>query len=132
MLVLGVASLSDDERAIEYRIIVNHVVGWCPCVIDNWLYTTPLIIQPVDQPFDAMSILLPGGDSVALSLQRLTRGGDSFQDEIESHYFVNHCPGDNGGGVISEDLTHHYSSTSNQGETVRQFKQRVSSPNPAK
>lgn len=91
MIVVALASLTKSEQEVEYRMIVRHCMD--PLIDEkNWIHSGLLLRRPIEKRLDGISISFPGGDSVALGLHDLTRGGDR-NDEIESHYFVNHCPG---------------------------------------
>lgn len=88
---LGVAAQAGDSGVIEYHMY--EYLEWTgkPPSAQRWSPIGPLITRPADDPFEAMAIGLPGGDSIYLSLQDLTRS-EGNSDSVESHLFVNHCP----------------------------------------
>ena len=92
---LGIEVLSEDGMLLEYRMAFCRnwravLQGESPST--GFDCSPVLITRPVDHPFDVIGVGLPGGDSLMLTLQDLTRKGDSPPDEIETHTFVDHCP----------------------------------------
>ena len=125
MLVLGVATLSPTGEDIEYRMFILQ--GWGDTGAKEWIWTDPLITRPAKKAFDGMSILFPGGDSVAFGLHDLGRGGDEG-DEIESHFFVNHCPGGDKEYKLFTTGTEHYVSRVVGGESLTKFRSTPEDP----
>lgn len=98
---LGVESLSENGKHLEYRMMI--ALGWSAGEeglagrIQSAFRLSPLLItRPLDQPFDAMAVGLLGGDSLMLTLQDVKRKGDTLDDSIETHTFVDHCPSPQG------------------------------------
>ncbi len=92
---LGIESLSEDGMLLEYRMAFCRnwrvvLQGESPSA--GFDCSALLITRAVDRPFDVIGVGLPGGDSLILTLQDLTRKGDSPPDQIETHTFVDHCP----------------------------------------
>jgi hypothetical protein len=86
MIALGVVSAADGDQ-LEYRILFSY-----PAVPDEkrWLRSDPLIIEPIDAPFEIMSIALPEGDTIVLTLQRYRRIHKGVA--LEVHQFLHQCP----------------------------------------
>jgi hypothetical protein len=118
MIVLGVASLTVKGEQIEYRVIV-HRFSEQQRKDRNWWHSDPLITRPVDQPFDGISILFPEGDSVVLGLHDLSRARSGDEgDNIESHFFVDHCPWGSADGKLNIAGTAHYASLVDRGRSA--------------
>ncbi len=100
---VGVAATRTGSNEVSYWMF-EHISG-------RWAGCGPLVSRPLNDPFDMMAIGLPGGDSLMLSLQDLTRPDTPPDtDRVESHLFVNHCPA--GSVELNRKLTHHHHTTS--------------------
>ncbi len=89
-IVLGVAAMQPHGKEIRYFMFTGGTNG-LPHNPQAWYNSGSLITRPGNRPFEMMAVGQPGGDSVMLSLQDLTRQpGDT--DSVEHHLFVNHCP----------------------------------------
>ncbi len=73
-----------DQKKLEYRMALS---AGSP---EHWSLSDPLAVRAADNPFHSIAVGLPGGDSVMMTLQSLSRGAD--KDKIETELFVNHCP----------------------------------------
>jgi hypothetical protein len=113
ILVLGISHLEPDGNSISYRLIVHRTWKGEP-TDERWWISAPLVTRPLEHAFDGMSILFPGGDSVAFGLHELVRGGGEY-DRIESHFFVDHCPMGHYGGL------YHYTSMVDDGEPFSEW-----------
>jgi hypothetical protein len=103
---LGIAALAQDSRIVEYRLIEGR--GKEPDLLTGkgWTASHALITRPPDAPFAGMSVSLPEGDSIMLTLQEIRRDvSNPDNDRIETHVFVNHCPA---GGDLITKMTNHY------------------------
>ncbi len=104
---LALECLSPDGKSREYRM----AFGRCPAgqitsaQKGNWIASGILTTRPNENPFNAASVSLIGGDSIMVTLQKLTR---SLEDQIESHVFVNHCPTGNARNEMFDNITTHF------------------------
>lgn len=90
LIGLGVAFLEKKSKRIQYRMLIGGNSGDVHTP-KGWTYSEVLIERASNEHFDIMSVALPGGDSLMLSLQDLTRQGPN-DDSIDSYVFVDHCP----------------------------------------
>lgn len=86
MVAIGVVSVSPDGKKLEYRVLFARPQG--ALTDQHWARSGVLMTKPLDEPFNIMSIAIPAGDSVLLTLQDMSRRSDTVQIE----QFVNHCP----------------------------------------
>ena len=73
-----------DRKKLEYRMALS---AGSP---EHWSLSDPLAVRAADNPFHTIAVGLPGGDSIMMTLQSLSRG--EAGDKIETELFVNHCP----------------------------------------
>lgn len=112
LILGGVASLNSEDQ-IEYRMFVKRGKEFDP---KYWAISDRLIVRPFEDPAQGMSLSFPGGDSVMLGLHSLSRG----RDRVDSHFFINHCPGSGDNGSLLGG-TDYFSCTVNSGETLTEF-----------
>jgi len=75
-----------DRKRLEYRMALCQSYSGP----ERWSLSEPLAVRALDNPFHTIGVGLPGGDSIMMTLQSLTRG--EGKDKIETELFVNHCP----------------------------------------
>lgn len=76
----------------------------------NWCISHPMLTTTYEKRCNVMNIALPEGDTILMTLQRLTRTSNGDVGDIETHTFVNTCPGPDQDGFMMESITNHYSS----------------------
>lgn len=77
----------------------------------NWCISRPLFTTTYEKRCNVMNIALPEGDTILMTLQRLTRRSNGDVEDIESHAFVNICPMPDQEGFMTESITNHYLGT---------------------
>jgi len=96
---LAIESESRDGKQLEYRMALCRLETKQPI----WSVSEALTARPIDKPYHVMGVGLPGGDSLMMTLQSLTRVQSTPEeakrpdhvekdDLIETETFVNHCP----------------------------------------
>lgn len=99
-----------DGKSRQYRMAFGRWPAERSTAPDKgyWIASSVLIARPDDDPFNAASVSLIGGDSMMVTLQKLTRASG---DQIETDVFVNHCPVGNasiGSHEMMQGITTHY------------------------
>ncbi|QDV92168.1 hypothetical protein RAS2_32820 [Phycisphaerae bacterium RAS2] len=77
-----------------------------------WHLSNPITSRAINRPVRTLAAGLPGGDSLMMTLQDYVRNYPNGPDSIETHTYVNHCPGNE---PVFSKLTQHYMSS----DTVR-------------
>jgi hypothetical protein len=98
MVGLGIVSMSRTAQHLDYGLAFcqgespSHETGRDRPLTDpqRWNYSGPLLSRETDKPFNMISVALPAGDSLILTLQEMTR--DEPETVIETYQFINHCP----------------------------------------
>lgn len=105
-IALAIASQKSPRDPIEYRLAWGRGMG---SISDQalWMCSEPVQTVAADEAYQLLSIAIPMGDSVLMTLQRLTRV-NANDDKIETYVVVNHCPVGSESRLL-DTINRHYS-----------------------